>query len=113
MSSELHVFKIAYTCTVSQDGPNTYLVKTGDVALEPHPEVVTFVNEHSEQIDLPDLQILELHAAFSRVLYLSGAGQCFEAYWREMDEIGVLASDGSTRLDFLLMPQLAALTTAS
>ena len=76
-------------------------------------KVVTFVNEHPEQIDLPGPKNLELHAAFSRVLYLSGAGQCFEAYWREMDEIGVLASDGSTRLDFLLMPQLAALTTAS
>ena len=34
-----------------------------------------FVNEHSEEIDLPDPQILELHAAFSRVLHLTGAGE--------------------------------------
>jgi hypothetical protein len=67
-----------------------------------------------EEIDLPDPQILELHAAFSRVLYLSGAGEYFETYWRKMDEICVLASDGSTHLDLLLMaPQSAALTTAN
>ena len=66
-------------------------------------KVVTFVNEHPKEIDLPDPQILELHAAFSRVLYLTGAGQYFETYWRDLDEIGTLASDGSTHFDFLLM----------
>jgi len=59
-----------------------------------------FVNEHSEEIDLPNPQILELHAAFSRV-HLTGAGECLESYWRDMDEIRILASDGSTHLDFL------------
>lgn len=44
---------------------------------------------------------------------MTGAGEYFEAYWRDMDEIGVLAPDGSTRLDFLLTStQLAALTAA-
>jgi hypothetical protein len=97
-----HLFIIAYICTTSQDGPDTYTVKAGDVFTEYAGKVVTFISEHSEGIDLPDPQILELHAAFSRVLYLTGAGKYFEAYLRDMDELRVLASDGSTRLDSLL-----------
>jgi len=84
------------------NAPDTYTVKAGDVFTEYAGKVVTFVNAHSEGINLPDPQILELHAAFSRVLYLTGAGKYFEAYWRDMDELRVLASDGSTRLDSLL-----------
>ena len=83
--------------------PNRYTVRTGAVITRYTGQVVTFVNEHDEEIDLPDPQILELHAAFSRVLYMTGAGEYFETCWRDLDEIRVLAADGSTRLDFLLM----------
>jgi len=75
---------------------NTYIVKTGKVVTRYADKIVTFVNEHSEEIDLPDPQILELHAAFSRVLHLTGAGEYFESHWRDLDENRVLASDGST-----------------
>ena len=34
---------------------------------------------------------------------MTGAGEYFETCWRDLDEIRVLAADGSTRLDFLLM----------
>ncbi|KAF9784708.1 hypothetical protein BJ322DRAFT_1211601 [Thelephora terrestris] len=86
------------------DEPDTYvLAKPEKLKTQYAGKVVTFVNEHSERIDLPDPQLLELHAAFSRVFHVSGAGECIEAYWRDMDEIRVLASNGSTNLDFLLM----------
>lgn len=105
------MFKIAYLFTIFENGPNTYIVRTGDVITCHAGKVITFVNEHSEEIDLPSAQILDLHAAFSRVLHLTGAGECFESYSRDMDEIRVLASDGSTHLD-CLVPQLAVLVTA-
>ncbi|KAF9787523.1 hypothetical protein BJ322DRAFT_1107581 [Thelephora terrestris] len=92
--------------------PNTYTVKAGRIFTEYADKVVTFTNEHSEAIDLPDPQILELHAAFSRVFHMSGAGEYFEAYWRDMDEIRVLAPDGSTNFDFMLVEARSAAQVA-
>ncbi|KAF8199018.1 hypothetical protein BJ912DRAFT_845340 [Pholiota molesta] len=45
---------------------------------------------------LPDPRYLALHAACARVAHLSGAGGYMERVLREIEEMGVLASDGGS-----------------
>jgi hypothetical protein len=62
---------------------------------------VVFTNQADKHIDLPDPAILELHAAFSRVLYASAAAEYFEAMWRDEDATRVLSVDGASDLGAL------------
>ena len=66
-------------------------------------KIITFKNHHTKPIDLPDPQILVLHAAFAKVFDASGAGKYIESIWDDADIIRGLSADGSTDLSYLDM----------
>jgi hypothetical protein len=81
---------------------NVYTVSS-NLNLEYVDQLVTFNNnDTTENIDLPDPQILKIHAAFCRVFYASGAADCFDDVRRYKDDTGVLSADGSSNLDLLV-----------
>ncbi|KZP20503.1 hypothetical protein FIBSPDRAFT_742124, partial [Athelia psychrophila] len=54
----------------------------------------------------PDPRYLKLHAACAQVAHLSGAAKYIDNILRDLEEIRVLANDGSSAdlLDFQLSP---------
>ncbi len=50
----------------------------------------------SSRLALPNPRYLRLHAACCRVAHLSGAAEYLNEIYRELDEIQVLAADGSS-----------------
>lgn len=66
---------------------------------------VTFT-QCDESQEVPDAQLLGLHAACARVAHLSDASKVFYELEREMEDTNVLAHDGSSArlLDHLLAP---------
>ena len=67
--------------------------------------VVTFTSSEGD-LELPDPQLLGLHAACARVAHMSGAAEAFDKLERDVEDIEVLASDGTSAhlLDHLLVP---------
>ena len=59
------------------------------------PATVTFTSAFPE-LPLPDPRYLALHAACAKVAHLSGAGEYIERTFRELDNMKVLASNGSS-----------------
>jgi len=81
---------------------NTYTVSS-NYKIGHNDKRVAFSNcDDSEDIDLPDPQILKIHAAFCRVFHASGAAEFFDRIWRDMDITRVLSNDGSTNISALL-----------
>jgi hypothetical protein len=66
---------------------------------------VTFSQCHKD-LQPPDPRLLTLHAACARVAHMSGAAEAFNKLERDLEEIKVLAFDGSSArlLDHLLTP---------
>jgi hypothetical protein len=85
----------------AQNEPDTYTVVSPVINIGFNGNTVTFVNHDNGPIDLPDPEILALHAAFARVFYASGAGEYYDSLWHDMDTIRVLSADGSTDVNFL------------
>jgi hypothetical protein len=54
------------------------------------------VAEGNQIPELPDRDLIALHAACARVAYLSGAAEYFDMLERDAEETAVLASDGSS-----------------
>ncbi|KAG9026895.1 hypothetical protein FRB95_008348 [Tulasnella sp. JGI-2019a] len=69
----------------------------------PNPPVVTFTSS-DPRIPLPNARFLKLHAACVKVANLSGASEYIESMLRDVEEIEVLASDGTSAdvLEFAL-----------
>jgi hypothetical protein len=64
-------------------------VKDGDkVDLSPDPLQAS--------IPPPDRKLLLLHESVSKVLKMSGRGECFERFWRDYNDLKTLAMDGSS-----------------
>ena len=57
-------------------------------------------------LELPDPRLLALHVACARVVHMSGAAEAFDELDRDVEDIRVLAFDGSSArlLDHLLTP---------
>jgi len=77
--------------------PNTYDVK----AVYPEiltgiPDRVTFSTPDPVKYPLPDPAALSLHAACARVTRLSGTAKYIDTVLRDMEDVSVLASDGSS-----------------
>ena len=74
-------------------------------------QYVTFTryNQNQELFDLPNPQLLNLHAVCARVAHMSGAAEAFDELERDAEEICVLAFDGSSAplLDHRLTPLAA------
>ena len=66
---------------------------------------VTF-SSHDTDARLPDCNLLTLHAVCARVAHLSGAAQAIDELDQDVEELRVLAFDGSSArlLDHLMVP---------
>ncbi|KAI9060386.1 hypothetical protein FKP32DRAFT_1578008 [Trametes sanguinea] len=96
------------------DGQNTYNVVLapaveGLARLVAIPEQVTFVS-HRPELPLPSPKYLRIHAACCRIAHLSGAAEHLDVIFRDMEELNVLAHDGSSAdvLTYALHHRLAA-----
>jgi hypothetical protein len=57
---------------------------------------VTFSTPDPEYLPLPAPELLALHATCCKVAHLSGAGKYIDKVYRDVEEIGVLAGDGTS-----------------
>lgn len=84
----------------AQVGQNTeehrYKVRVKNSDRRNYPSEITFVN-HSPGafLEMPNPDLLDLHATCAKVANLSGAADHFDEIDRGMDNITVLATDGS------------------
>ncbi|XP_006458873.1 hypothetical protein AGABI2DRAFT_191014 [Agaricus bisporus var. bisporus H97] len=68
---------------------------------------VTFSTKYPESLPIPSPELLALHATCCKVAHLSGSAEYIDSVYDDLEEIGVLASDGTS--DGLLRFQLLAL----
>jgi len=68
---------------------------------------VEFRTEAESTVKPPDPQFIAIHAAFSRVLYLSGAADYFDKVEDDAEQLGQLSTDGKSDLGLLLVDRLA------
>ncbi|THH20036.1 hypothetical protein EW146_g1228 [Bondarzewia mesenterica] len=81
----------------STGSPNCYKVNSVAPALQSDiPDIVTFTTSDPLNLPLPSPDYLHLHAACARVAHLSGAGEHIDRVFRDMEEMQVLAVDGSS-----------------
>jgi len=67
-------------------------------------EIVTFSQAPGfEHVPLPSPLYLKIHAAFAKVAHLSGAADFIDRVYEDLEEMDVLASDGSssTTLEYI------------
>lgn len=62
--------------------------------------IITFASHSGE--NLPSSAILGLHTALCKILHATGMGEYIERVLWDRDDIGCLASDGSTDISRLL-----------
>ena len=82
-----------------------YLLRYDHLKRERGRLFVTF-SRSDDRLELPDPQLLALHATCARVAHMSGAAEAFDEVEREVEDTRVLASNGSSAhlLDHLLTP---------
>jgi hypothetical protein len=56
-------------------------------------------------LELPDRRYLKLHAAICRVAHMSGVAEYMDKHDRDLEELSVLAPDGSSAELFTAHPQ--------
>ncbi|KDQ49769.1 hypothetical protein JAAARDRAFT_142978 [Jaapia argillacea MUCL 33604] len=80
--------------------PNCYKVRTADplflYGLLSKMDKVTFTTPDPVKLPLPSPELLALHAACAQVAHLSGAGEYVDRLLEDMEEMGVLAHDGTS-----------------
>jgi hypothetical protein len=78
------------------------------------PQTVSFTN-HDPQHDLPNRELVAVHAAIGNILHASGRAEVIEKLVKDLGECGgMLARDGSTNVgDLLSVSMLSRLSSAS
>ncbi|WEW58396.1 hypothetical protein PRK78_003864 [Emydomyces testavorans] len=66
-----------------------------------HGERIVKFETHAD-VELPSRQLLQTHAALAKILHTSGMAEYIDEIMRDREEIGCLASDGSTNIQKLL-----------
>jgi len=59
-------------------------------------QFVTFSTTDAEHLPVPSRELLALHATCCKVAHFSGAAEYIERTYRDAEEMGVLASDGTS-----------------
>ncbi|KAJ1299318.1 hypothetical protein OPQ81_000001 [Rhizoctonia solani] len=72
----------------------------------PQGKVVTFTTTRSEY-DLPDPRFIAIHAACAKVLHASGMAEFIDRIIRDLEELKVLAEDGSSDVLFHALSGIA------
>jgi len=68
----------------------------GPIPLRDARQFVTFTTKDPEHLPVPAPELLALHATCYKVAHLSGAAEWIDVIYRDADEIGVLAPDGTS-----------------
>jgi hypothetical protein len=78
------------------------------------PQTMSFTN-HDPQHDLPNRELVAVHAAIGNILHASGRAEVIEKLVKDLGERGgMLAGDGSTNVgDLLSVSVLSGLSSAS
>ncbi|TEB29348.1 hypothetical protein FA13DRAFT_1815454 [Coprinellus micaceus] len=88
-----------------QDGPaNTYLIRTM-LPLRGLTTTEIIFTSSDPALELPDRRYLKLHAAICRVAHMSGVAEYMDKHDRDLEELSVLAPDGSSAELFTAHPQ--------
>ncbi|KIJ15329.1 hypothetical protein PAXINDRAFT_114990 [Paxillus involutus ATCC 200175] len=74
--------------------PNCYNVQKTILLVTP--DQVTFTTPDPDKLPLPSPDLLALHAACAKVAHLSGAGEYVDRILEDMEQIEVLAYDGTS-----------------
>jgi hypothetical protein len=74
---------------------NCYRVETLDDTIK-LPKKVTFTSSDPTNLPVPSPELLALHAACAKVAHLSGASEHIDELDRDLDDLRVLAADGSS-----------------
>ncbi|KXN80608.1 hypothetical protein AN958_09646 [Leucoagaricus sp. SymC.cos] len=60
------------------------------------PEYVTFTTPDQAKLPVPSPTYLAIHAACAKVAHLSGAAECIDKFYRDMDDSTTLDTDGAS-----------------
>ena len=86
----------------AQGSHSSYRFFYGEVTVD-----VEFPAEAESMVKPPDPEIIRIHAAFARVLSLSGAIDYFDEVEWSAEQLGGLSTDGTSDLGLLLTSRLA------
>ncbi|KAK0207397.1 hypothetical protein IW262DRAFT_1420037 [Armillaria fumosa] len=78
------------------DVTNCYNVRSFESQFFESPMQVTFTTSDSEQLPVPYVVLLALHATCARVAHLSGEAKHIDKLDHDADNLGILAPDGSS-----------------
>jgi hypothetical protein len=85
------------SCWTYQDIANRYKLEAADpVLLRGYPENFTFTTPDQDKFPVPSPIYLAIHAACAKVAHLSGAAECIDKLYREMDDRTTLDPDGAS-----------------
>jgi len=98
MVSEFHTFfdqlKIWFVPTNEE---NRYKLESPDqTILRDYPQYVTFTTPDPVKYPVPSRTYLGIHAACAKVAHLSGAGQCIDKFYRDLEDWKTLDPDGGS-----------------
>ena len=91
----------------AQGSPSNYRFTSGEATRD-----VEFLASAESMVKPPDPEIIRIHAAFARVLSLSGAIDYFDKVELSAKQLGGLSTDGTSDLELLLTGRLAQWTKA-
>ncbi|KAF8464939.1 hypothetical protein DFH94DRAFT_784376 [Russula ochroleuca] len=95
------------------DNPNKYKVRTPRKGLRLssglHEVDVEFPTQEESSIEPPNPEYLKVHAAFAKVLHLSGAAEYIESVERDAEMEGTLRMDGETDFSSYLQSKLTVM----
>ena len=66
-----------------------------------HGDRIIRFRKHAD-VELPSRELLEMHATLAKILHASGMAEHIDKIMKCREEIGCLASDGSTNIQELL-----------
>ncbi|KAF8805443.1 hypothetical protein BYT27DRAFT_7169584 [Phlegmacium glaucopus] len=84
---------------VATDEENKYkleAIATKAYILRDYPEYVTFTTPDAVKLLVPSATYLAIHAACAKVAHLSGAGECIDKFYRDMEDGRTLDPNGAS-----------------
>lgn len=89
--------QLSHIAILIQGEENEYKLEAADpIDLRGYPEYVTFTTPDRVQFPLPSPAYLAIHAACAKIAHLSGAAECIDKFYRDMEDGTVLHSDGAS-----------------
>jgi len=82
---------------VATDEENKYKLEAADASiLRDYPEYVTFMTTDPVKLPVPSPTYLAIHAAYAKVAHLSGASECIDKFYRDMEDGMTLDPNGAS-----------------